>query len=80
MSGTDSTRPEPLLVLGVLAAYQAVFGAVTDGRNRAAALVLRDLSPENLTELHVICGDVQVMVKAEQRRRAEETEREAMPS
>jgi len=52
-------------------AYQAVFAAITDGKNREAALVLRDLSPENLTELHVICGDVQIMVEADQRRREE---------
>ena len=50
-------------------AYKAVFAAITDGWNRKAAQVLRGLDPENLHELHVICGDVRVMVEAEQRRR-----------
>jgi hypothetical protein len=53
----------------VLLAYQAAFAAVADGRNREAAQVLRDLGPEQLDELHVICGDVQTTAEAELRRR-----------
>lgn len=63
---------EPLNQLARGRAYQAVFAAIADGKNREAALVLRDLSPENLTELHVICGDVQIMVEADRRRREEQ--------
>jgi hypothetical protein len=52
----------------VLLAYQAAFAAVADGRNWEAAQVLRDLGPEQLDELHVICGDVQTTTEAELRR------------
>jgi hypothetical protein len=46
VSGTEvpDPGPEPLSP----AAYQAAFTAIVDGRNRDAALVLRDLSPEAL--------------------------------
>jgi hypothetical protein len=49
--------------------YLEVFADIADGRNRTAALMLRGLTPANLTELHVICGDVRTLVEAEQRRR-----------
>jgi hypothetical protein len=52
-----------------LAAYQAVFGAIADGRHREAARVLHGLEPGHLAELHVICGAVQTMAEAELRRR-----------
>jgi hypothetical protein len=66
-----AVAPEPLTPAAAAHAYQAVFAAIAYGKNRVAALVLRDLEPEHLTELAVICGDVQIMVEAEQRRRAE---------
>jgi len=50
-------------------ACQAVFAAILDGRNRVAAQTLRHLNPEQLAELHVICGDMRTLVEAEQRRR-----------
>lgn len=53
----------------ILSAYQAVFTAIADGWNRNAAEVVRALNLEHLAELHVICGDVRIMVEAEQRRR-----------
>jgi hypothetical protein len=65
----DDPPMDPTLML----AYQAAFSAVADGWNSAAAEVLRKLAPENLAELHVICGDVRTMIEAEQggrRRRA----------
>jgi hypothetical protein len=74
MSGAevpDDTGLHPLNP-ATLGAYQAAFAAIADGWNRKAARLLRDLSPERLAELHVICGDVQIMVEAEQRRRAGE--------
>lgn len=61
---------------GTVSAYAAVFTAIAVGGNRDAARLLRDLSPENLAELHVICGDVQIMVEADQRRREEPEDRD----
>jgi hypothetical protein len=55
-------------------AYLEVFADIADGRNRTAALILRDLDADQLAELHVICGDVQVMVEGEQRRRGGQAE------
>lgn len=67
---TVSDPEDPPLNPALLHAYKTVLAAVADGRNRAAALALRELiSSEHLAELHVICGDVQIMVEAEQRRR-----------
>jgi len=61
---------DPPLNPALLHAYKTVLAAVADGRNRDAARALRDtLNLEHLAELHVICGDVRVMVEAEQRRR-----------
>jgi hypothetical protein len=67
----DRVNSDPLTPDAAAHAYHAVFAAIAYGKNRVAALVLRDLEPEHLTELAVICGDVQIMVEAEQRRRAE---------
>jgi hypothetical protein len=61
--GTDE-KPEPLNRAALDRAYIAVFTAITEGRNHVAAAVLRDLAPENLTELAVICGDVRTMAEA----------------
>ena len=57
-------KPEPLNRAALDRAYVAVFKAITEGRNHVAAAVLRDLAPENLTELAVICGDVRTMAEA----------------
>ena len=67
--GFSVIQPDPLTEAAAAHAYHAVFAAIAYGKNRMAAQVLRDLEPEHLAELHVICGDVQVMVEAEQRRR-----------
>jgi hypothetical protein len=64
-----SEEPLPLNQIARERAYQAVFTTIVTGRNQVAALVLRDLSRENLTELHVICGDVRIMIEAERHRR-----------
>jgi hypothetical protein len=65
-----SDTEDPPLNPALLHAYKTVLAAVADGRNRDAARALRDtLNLEHLAELHVICGDVRVMVEAEQRRR-----------
>jgi hypothetical protein len=45
-------------------AYVAAFEAITDGRNRDAAMALRGLDDAQLTELAVICGDVRTMAEA----------------
>ena len=70
--GMVPVEPEPLTPAAAAHAYQAVFALIAYGRQRMTVQVLRDLRPEDLDELHVICGDVQVMVEAEQRRRADE--------
>lgn len=57
-------------------AYGAVFGAIMDGWNRKAALVLHGLDAAQLDEvavaldeLSVICGDARAFTEAERRRR-----------
>lgn len=57
---------------GAVSAYQAVFAAIAIGANRDAAQGLRGLNAGQLAELTVICGDVQIMAEAEQRRREDE--------
>jgi hypothetical protein len=64
----SSSGRGPLTHPATAGAYQAVFTSVMDGFNAAAAVGLRNLTPENLAELHVICGDVRTLVEAEQRR------------
>jgi hypothetical protein len=68
-SGFSVTGPDPLTEAAAAHACQAVFAAIAYGRQQMGAQVLRDLEPEHLAGLHVICGDVQIMVEAEQRRR-----------
>jgi hypothetical protein len=50
-------------------AYSGVFEAITDGWNRKAVGLLRDLDPAQLDELALICGDVRTLAEAELRRR-----------
>lgn len=58
----------PLLHPSLLA-YQAVFAAISNGRQAIAAQVLKGLGDGDLIELGLICQDVQTMIEADQRRR-----------
>src|SRR5580765_4708399 len=60
--GTDE-KPGTLTPAARLA-YVAAFEAITDGRNRDAAMALRGLDDAQLEELAVICGDVRTMAEA----------------
>lgn len=57
-------KPPVTLTPEARMAYVAVFEAITDGRNRDAAMALRGLDDARLEELAVICGDVRTMAEA----------------